>query len=50
MCALRSRLGASRFAASRYTDAARIFESLCTDRELADFLTLSAYDTLVARG
>ena len=49
MCALRSRLGDERFAASRFQAAARLFESLCTDRELADFLTLPAYEALVAR-
>ena len=49
MCALRSRLGAERFAASRFQDAARLFESLCTERELTDFLTLPAYEALVAR-
>ena len=49
MCALRSRLGAARFGASRFEDAARIFESLCIERDLADFLTLSAYETLVGR-
>ena len=46
---LRSRLGAERFAASRFQDAARLFESLCTERELTEFLTLPAYEALVAR-
>jgi malate synthase len=48
MCAQRSRLGASAFAATRYQDAAKLFESLCRERELPDFLTLAAYDTLVS--
>jgi malate synthase len=49
MCALRSRLGAARFASSCFQDAARLFESLCTERELTDFLTLPAYDVLIGR-
>jgi malate synthase len=49
MCALRSRLGAARFSASRFQEAARLFESLCTERELTEFLTLPAYDALIAR-
>jgi len=49
MCALRSRLGAARFAASRFQEAARLFESLCTEQELTEFLTLPAYDALIAR-
>ena len=49
MYAQRSRLGGTAFAATRYPDAARLFESLCAERELPDFLTLAAYDTLVSR-
>ena len=42
----RSELGNERWAESRFELAARIFEDLLTNPELADFLTLAAYDHL----
>ncbi len=39
-------VGAERFAAGRYTEAAELFSSLCFSEELAEFLTLGAYEIL----
>ena len=43
---LRAELGSERWTASRFELAARIFEDLITAPQLADFLTLAAYDHL----
>ncbi len=43
---IRARLGAERWAGSRFELARRIFEALITDPELGDFLTLPAYEHL----
>jgi malate synthase len=42
----KAELGTERWEASRFELAARIFADLITDPELADFLTLAAYDHL----
>jgi malate synthase len=43
-------VGAARFDAGRYQDAARLFQDLIEQPEFAEFLTLPAYDRLVAEG
>jgi malate synthase len=43
---LRAELGTEPWTASRFELAARIFETLITNPELADFLTLAAYEHL----
>ncbi len=41
-------VGAARFATGHYLDAAFLFKFMATSAELQDFLTLPAYDVLVA--
>jgi malate synthase len=48
LAAIRAQAGETRWRAGRYERAAEIFESLATADELADFLTIPAYDELVA--
>jgi malate synthase len=48
MAALRGSLGEARFDGGRFGEARRLFEELATADELADFLTLPAYEVLVA--
>jgi malate synthase len=48
MAALRSSLGEARYDGGRFEDARRLFEELATSDELADFLTLPAYEVLIA--
>ena len=43
---LRSELGAERFDNGQFTKAAKLFEQLMTNPQLADFLTLGAYDLI----
>jgi len=43
-------VGAARFNAGRYQDAAKLFQDLIEQPEFAEFLTLSAYDRLVQEG
>ncbi len=47
---VKGEVGAERYAAGRYRDAADIFTRLATSEECADFLTLPAYDRIVAEG
>jgi malate synthase len=44
LASIRNRLGEERFAEGRYGTAGRIFSKLVLDRELADFLTVQAYE------
>lgn len=44
LAAIRQDVGTSAYASGRYSEAARIFEELSTSKELADFLTLPAYE------
>jgi len=48
LAAIRAQAGETGWRAGRYERAAEIFESLATADELADFLTIPAYDELVA--
>jgi len=48
MDALRISLGEARFASGRFEEARRLFEDLATADELADFLTIPAYEMLIA--
>ena len=48
MARLRAELGDSRFTGSCFAEARLLFESLCTDAVLQDFLTSSAYGHLLA--
>ena len=43
---IRGEVGSARFEGGRYAEARELFESLSTARELADFLTLPAYERL----
>ena len=43
-----SEVGAERFASGRYAEAAKLFARLSTASEFTEFLTLPAYDQLVA--
>jgi malate synthase len=49
MAALRASLGEARFDGGRFEEARRLFEELATAEELADFLTIPAYEVLIAR-
>jgi malate synthase len=49
MDALRVSLGEARFNGGRFEEARRLFEELATAEELADFLTIPAYEILIAR-
>lgn len=44
---LRQKVGDARFASGKYLDAGFLFKYMATSRELQDFLTLPAYDTLL---
>jgi malate synthase len=46
VAAIERELGAPRFAAGRFAEARDVFSSLCTADQLADFLTVAAYDRL----
>ncbi len=48
MARLRTELGDSRFTGSCFAEARLLFESLCTDAVLQDFLTIPAYGHLLA--
>ncbi|MBL0210855.1 MAG: malate synthase A [Holophagaceae bacterium] len=48
MARLRAELGDSRFTGSCFAEARLLFESLCTDAVLQDFLTIPAYGNLLA--
>jgi malate synthase len=48
MDALRAGLGDARFNGGRFEEARRLFEELATAEELADFLTVPAYEILIA--
>jgi malate synthase len=48
MDALRAALGPARYDSGRFDDARRLFEDLAIDSELADFLTLPAYEVLTS--
>jgi malate synthase len=48
MARLRAELGDSRFTGSCFAEARLLFESLCTDAVLQDFLTIPAYGHLLA--
>lgn len=48
--AWKGRVGEAAFEAGRYRDAARMVETLVASDSLVDFLTLPAYDEVVARG
>ena len=50
MANIRDQLGAERFAAGKYDEAAELFRTFTEAAELADFLTISAYDRVVAAG
>lgn len=50
MGTIQSEVGAERFNAGRYDEALELFLELATAPECADFLTLPAYERLVARG
>jgi malate synthase len=45
---VREEVGAERFDAGRFTDAAALFSRLSLEPEFAEFLTLPAYDALLA--
>ncbi|MEP6995599.1 MAG: malate synthase A, partial [Acidobacteriota bacterium] len=47
LAGIRRQVGESAWAAGRYTRAAAIFDQLITASELADFLTIPAYDELL---
>jgi malate synthase len=44
---MRSQVGEAAWAAGRYARAAALFDELITASELADFLTIPAYDELL---
>jgi malate synthase len=44
------RIGATRYAASRFADAARMLRDLVHNPSFIEFLTLPAYDRLIAEG
>ena len=46
--AIKTEIGAARFAAGRFEDAIPLFAKLSTDEDFAEFLTLPAYDLLIA--
>jgi malate synthase len=46
--AIRATLGAERFAAGRFDDAVRLFESLVAAPDFPEFLTLPAYELIVS--
>jgi malate synthase len=46
MDVIANEVGAMEFRQGRYAEARTLFESLCTSRALADFLTVRAYDKL----
>ncbi len=46
----RDRIGEERYRRGRYGDAAELFRQLVEQPDLAEFLTLSAYDKVVAEG
>ena len=48
MAKLRAELGDSRFTGSCFAEARLLFESLCTEADLQDFLTIPAYGILLA--
>ena len=50
MNAVKSEVGAARYDQGRFAEAIELFTALSTQRELADFLTLPAYERLVSRG
>jgi malate synthase len=50
MEALGEAMGPERMKAGLFEEAARLFESLCVSEEFDEFLTLKAYDELVAKG
>ena len=50
LAAWKIRVGEEAYTAGRYEDAARLFRALVEDRDFAEFLTLPAYDRLVAEG
>jgi malate synthase len=47
LASIREQVGAEAFDAGRYADAAALFDRLITAPELADFLTLPAYDQIL---
>ena len=50
LAAWKGRLGDAAFAAGRWDDAAALFRDLVARREFTEFLTLPAYDRIVAQG
>ena len=46
--AIKAEIGKTRFASGRFKDAIALFAKLSTDEEFAEFLTLPAYDLLIA--
>ncbi|MEE9206750.1 MAG: malate synthase A [Gemmatimonadota bacterium] len=46
MQAVREQIGAERFGAGRFSEAADLFSALCTQPELEEFLTIPAYELL----
>jgi malate synthase len=50
LAAWEKRVGGERFQAGRFREAAEMFQRLCEGGELIDFLTLPAYDEIVAQG
>jgi malate synthase len=49
LSALRTAIGPAKYDSGRFEEARRLFEDLSTASELADFLTLPAYDVLTSR-
>ena len=47
MATIRQQLGEQRWSGGRFREAIALFRELCTDHELAEFLTLPAYDHLL---
>jgi malate synthase len=48
--AWKARLGEAAYAAGKWTDAAAMFRELVAQKDFVEFLTLPAYDRIVAQG
>jgi malate synthase len=49
LAAIRASIGEAAWTAGRHAEAAEVFDALITARELPDFLTLAAYDRILAQ-